>query len=143
MACSTITIDPIFAVRWENPEPQDLRRVDLAVAELHKRLGKPCLYLAIVPADAEAPSNEMRSAMIAGMSGMLEHCESIHFVIEGSGFKHTVLRSALAGILLVAGRRGRVFVHTTVQDALQAVAAHVKLEPSSILRTLRAQQFVA
>jgi hypothetical protein len=143
MACSTITIESIYAVRWDNPEPQDLRRIDFAIAELHKKLGKPCIYLAIVPQDAETPSNEMRSAMIAGMTAMLEHCESIHFVIEGSGFKHTVLRSALAGILLVAGRRGRVFVHTTVQDALQAFAAHAKLEPSSILRSLRTQQFVA
>lgn len=143
MACSTLTIEPVYVVRWDKPELQDLRRIDFAIAELHKQLGKPCVYLAIVPENAETPSNEVRSAMIAGMTPLLEHCESIHFVIEGAGFKHTVLRSALAGILLVAGRRGRVFVHTSAQEAVHAFSAQIRAEPSSLLRSLRTQQFVA
>jgi hypothetical protein len=142
MSCTTATVESVYAVRWDKPEPADLRRINMDVADLHKKLGRPCIYLAIVPEGAETPSNEMRSSMISTMETMLKHCDSIHFVIEGSGFKHTVLRSALAGILLVAGRRGRVFVHTTAQDAIQAFASQIRSDPSSLLRTLRTQQLI-
>lgn len=142
MACTTTTIDSIYAVRWDAPHERDVRKIVTDVTDLHKRLGRSCIYLAIVPQDGETPSNEVRSSMIESMDKMLEHCETIHFVIEGSGFKHTVLRSAMAGILLVAGRRGRVFVHTSVDEAIRAFAGSTKVDSATLLRSLRTHKLL-
>lgn len=143
MAYSSTTLENIHVVRWQTTEERDLRRIQSDVADLHKKMGRPCIYLALVPEDSETPSNQVRSAMIDSMAKMLEHCETIHFVIEGSGFKHTVLRSAMAGILLVAGRRGRIFVHTTAEEAVKHFPSSVRIDSGSLLRSLRTQQLIA
>ncbi len=137
MSCITAMIDSIFFVRWQRPEIRDLTHIQAEVSRVRGRHKGPIIYLAIVPTDADPPDTDVRKAMMDSMDGVLAHCEAMYFVIEGAGFKHSVLRSALAGILLVAGRRGRVFVETSVEDALADIAKRLRIESMSILRQAR------
>lgn len=138
MTCLSAQIDRVFVVRWARPETQDLTRIQSDIAAARARLRKPLLYVAIVPADADPPEPDVRRAMIDSMGGVLEHCDAMYFAIEGTGFKHSVLRSALAGILLLAGRRGRVFVLTDAAQALQEAAHKTDASTVRLLAEARA-----
>jgi hypothetical protein len=139
MSCRTAFVEPIFIVRWQTPTLEDLTLIQQEVERARKRVGRMLIYVAIVPADADPPDPPVRKAMIDSMDTVLEHCEVIYFAMEGRGFKHSVLRSALAGILLVAGRRGRVIVHVSASHAITEAARRAGVNESTILRSARAR----
>ena len=138
----TAVIDAVYFVRWQKPEISDLRRVQAEVASARARVDSPLAYVAIVPGDAEPPEPEVRKFMMDSMDEVLKHCQAMHFAIEGSGFKHSVLRSALAGILLVAGRRGRVFVHRSGELAAREACRTLGAEAAVVLQQARTQQLL-
>ena len=138
----TAVIDGVFFVRWQKPEITDLRRVQAEVASARTRFESPLAYVAIVPGDAEPPETEVRKFMMDSMDEVLKHCQAMHFAIEGTGFKHSVLRSALAGILLVAGRRGRVFVHRSGEIAAREACRTLGAEPIVVLQRARTQKLL-
>src|SRR5687767_12373197 len=139
MSCRTALIEPIFIVRWQTPTLEDLTLIQQEVERARKRVGRMLVFVAIVPADADPPDPPVRKAMMDSMDSVLEHCEAMYFAMEGGGFKNSVLRSALAGILMVAGRRGRVFVHVSASQAIAAAARRAAVDESTILRSARAR----
>lgn len=60
----------------------------------------------------------MRQTFADNMENVLGHCRTMHFVMEGEGFKHSILRNALATVLLVRGQRNRIYVHRSLGEAL-------------------------
>ena len=61
------------------------------------------------------------------MTDILQAIETVHFVMEGRGFAQSIKRSALSGVLLLGGKRGRVVVHSTVAEALRQIAPRLTL----------------
>jgi hypothetical protein len=39
----------------------------------------------------------------AGLAILCNNCEAVHFVVEGTGFKHTILRAILGANILAGG----------------------------------------
>jgi hypothetical protein len=117
----------VFFVRWLAPKVTDLPPVVKALSEARDALGTPVVYVAIVPADCEPPDDQLRRAFTIRMDEVLGHCVSMHFVMEGQGFKNSILRNALATVLMVRGQRNKVFVHRTLEEAL--IAANGRLDP--------------
>jgi len=111
----------VYVVRWEAPTALDVRAMEVEVSAFHREVVK-MHGLAIVPANTSPPDDATRKAMGRSMQTLLEHLETIHTVIEGSGFKHTILRSVMTGVTLVGGKRGRVFTHSTIPEAIQALS---------------------
>lgn len=73
----------------------------------------------------EAPpqSPELRRALAKFSEDSLAICSHVVVVLKGAGFTQTLKRSFIAGIMLVTGKRGRVFVASSIEDAL-AKAPH-------------------
>jgi hypothetical protein len=124
MSCRIEFFPPLFFVRWAAPSKADLPALNAQLADAHRKLGDPVTYIAIVPEDCEPPNDEMRAAFSDTMDEVLSHCSTMHFVMEGQGFKHSILRNALATVLLVKGQRRKVFVHRTLTEALNASNQH-------------------
>src|SRR5919206_90026 len=61
-----------------------------------------------------------RKAFIDRMDGVLKNCHTMHFVMEGHGFKSAMRRNALGMVLMVRGQRNKVFVHDSLDQALTA-----------------------
>jgi hypothetical protein len=135
-------VDRFFFVRWQQPELHDIPRIIREVAKARESVGKPLVYIAIAPEDSPAPDDNVRKAMMDAMEKMLEQCETLHFVFEGKGFSHTIKRSALTSILLASGKRGKVFVNDSVEDALATAPGRLRIEPATILRVARARGLV-
>jgi hypothetical protein len=118
VSCTIQLIRPVFFVRWKQPAMSDLALLGNKLEQAHEDNGRPVIYVAIIPEDCEPPNDAMRKRFADTMHEVLSHCRTMHFVMEGQGFKSAILRNALAAVLLVRGQRNKVFVHKTIEEAL-------------------------
>ena len=143
MAFVSATVGRLYVVRWQEPTEADVFRVEEEVAAFKRGIGKHAVHgLAIVPEATKPPDDRTRSAMSGSMSKLLDHLETMHTVIEGKGFKHSILRSAMTGIALLGGKRGRVLIHGTVGEAIDALAEQLGVAKQQ-LRSSLVEQGVA
>ena len=96
----------------------DIAQIKSRLAQAREQEGRDLVYIAIAPEDSAAPEEPVRKAFMNAMEDVLNYCQTMHFVMEGQGFKHSILRNALASVLLVRGQRTKVFVHRTLEEAL-------------------------
>lgn len=132
------TVDRLYVVRWDNPDTADVAAMEREVARVAGATSQRLRGLSIVPSSTTPPDDATRSAMGKSLPHLLEHLETMHVVIEGTGFKHTILRSAMTGIILVGGKRGRVFVHSDVESAIGALATALDMSAAQLRSRLTA-----
>ncbi len=135
MPYQSTMIGSALVVVWDRPELPDVRRVVGEVAHQRRRLDEPIIYVAYIPDATATPEPAVRDAMSRAMPELLECCESIVFVLEGTGFKMSIGRAALAGIMLASGHRGRVHITGTIEQASEHLPAPV----TAHLRALRSR----
>jgi hypothetical protein len=140
MSCVTGFVEPVLFVRWNVPEEADILKISKEVSASRAKASKDLCFIGIIPEDTPPPSTKVRSMMSETMDGMLAQFATMHVVIEGTGFKNSLLRSVAAGILLVSGKRGRCFVHANLDEALREAGKATKLDPASVRRKARALQ---
>ncbi len=131
MSYQSMQFGRLYLVRWGTATHDDVWSVLREVQRAHATYKQPLIGVAIVPADAEPPTDNVRAAMVKSLDDLLGCCERVYFVMEGSGFRQSVMRSVLAGLLLVGGKRGRIGVHDSVGVALglaAPLAGHSKEE---------------
>jgi len=122
------TLRSLYVIRWRTPTLPDVSHVERDVATFKATRPKKTIFgLAIIGADTTPPDSETRTAMGKSMSLLLESLETMHVVIEGQGFRHSILRSAMAGVILIGGKRGRVVIHRSVEEALPGLATELEL----------------
>ncbi len=130
----------LHVLRWlRSPTLADVQVVTREIERFGKTLGKPIVCVAIIPGSVEPPADDARKRMLDDLERLLKISDSVHFVIEGSGFKHVMLRSVVTGLILVAGRRGRIFVHGNLEDALRECGDLLTLPAATILASARAR----
>ncbi len=130
----------LHVLRWcSAPTLPDVQTVTREVEKFAKTVEKPIVCVAIVPGDVEPPADDARKRMIDDLERLLKVSDSVHFVIEGSGFKHVMLRSVVTGLLLVAGRRGRIFVHNSFTEAVRERGDLLTMPTATILASVRAR----
>lgn len=117
MPFETKTFSTGLVVVWDRPVLEDIRAIVDLVGTLRRRLGKPLTYVAYIPDAAATPEGSVRNAMTRSMDDLLENCETVVFVLEGSGFRMSIGRAALAGIMLASGNRGRVHIAASIEEA--------------------------
>ena len=146
MSCAIEFLPPVFFVRWKVPELADIRRIVTQLTTAHQSLGRPVFFISIIPGDSNPPDDRMRQTFIENKEGVLAHCRTMHFAMEGEGFKHSILRNALATVLLFRGQRNRLFVHRSLSEALisanQQAAPKEKFDVAAISRKAEAANLV-
>jgi hypothetical protein len=132
MTCVKGSIDDLYFVKWIAPEVGDTEQIMRDVRALHRATGKQLHYVAIIGAELEPPSEEVRASMRKNIDELLRYCASVHLVIEGKGFRRAMARSIGTGIFLLSKNRGRTFAHDTVEHAL----AKIGMDAGAIGKTL-------
>lgn len=144
MAFKTAYIEPVFFVRWIDPVPLDTHRVSDEFREARSRAGHPLVYIAIVPEECAVPDDATRAAMVSERDRVLPECSAMHIVMEGSGFKHAILRNAMAAMQLVAGSRDKkIVVGRTLDEALANASRTVPSEQRFSVATVLAKAMAA
>ncbi len=137
MSYRSMQLGRMYVVRWGTPAHEDIGMVLRELQRGHSALKKPLIGLAIVPADCQPPSDDVRAMMVRSLDDLLKCCERVYFVLEGSGFRQSVMRSVLAGLLLVGGKRGRIGVHDDVPSTVGLIASQVGHTREEILAEMR------
>lgn len=139
MPYTSMLMGRLHVVRWATPVMPDVDRILKEVQQAFETAKNPLVGISIVPADAEPPRDDVRAAMTRNMDALLKCSEYIYFVMEGSGFRHSIMRSVLAGLLLFGGKRGRIGVESDIDLAVQLASKRVGLTVPTILKEARAR----
>lgn len=118
MTCTRGHIDNLYFVRWIHPEVEDAHDIIEDVRALRAQRRETLHYFAIIGPDVDPPGEDVRASMKASIDDLLQHCATVHLVIEGKGFRRAMARSIGTGIFLLSKNRGRTFAHDSIEDAL-------------------------
>lgn len=143
MACVVAAINRGFVVRWLAPTLADVRHATVALDCAVRDAGRPVIFVGVIPVDSDPPAPATRHALDAALAHACATCESVHFIVEGDGFRHAVLRSILAANILATGRRGMVFVSSDVAGAIARVPPARRLELGAIMTLAAARNLVS
>lgn len=136
MPFQTVSTGSTIIVAWDRPMIEDVNAVVSLVHSANLPVdGTKLTYVAYIPDAMKAPEPEVRAAMVRSINKLLERCEHLHFILEGSGFGPSIGRSVMAGIILAAGQRGRIHIHASVEEA----DGHLSAEAVTRLSRLRIQ----
>jgi hypothetical protein len=134
MAYRSKLIDRVHILRWTDPQLGDVARLVLEIEQARTKVGAPLFGIAIAPVDCPPPSDEVRAAMGKRLKDILEAAESLHFVVEGAGFKSAAVRGIMTAMTMFTSARGKFFIHSTVEDALRGIAHRLTMGVPAILR---------
>lgn len=134
MTCTRGHIENLYFVRWIHPEAKDAEDIIDDVRALRAGRQEPLHYFAIIGPEVDPPGDDVRASMKSSIDDLLQHCATVHLVIEGKGFRRAMARSIGTGIFLLSKNRGRTFAHDTVEDALARAGL-----PEARIATVRAQ----
>ncbi len=126
----------VHLLRWLTPTFADVDTVIREIVSTHKSAGRPLVCLGIISDKIPPPDDRTRQAMVNSMEEIIARSEVVHFVVEGSGFKNSIMRSIVSGVLIVGGKRGKAIVHSTVPQAIAAFPPDLDKR----LITLKAEQ---
>jgi hypothetical protein len=127
MPYTSVTLGRIYIMRWA-AAPQtmtDYAKILAETAQIHQTEG-PVIAIGIIPVDMPSPDGEVRKVMNQRMNDLLANCEIIHYVVEGTGFKSSTLRSVATSLLLITGKRGKIVVHKSFSEALNALVPQLR-----------------
>jgi hypothetical protein len=133
MSCEYASIDRVFFVKWSEPTMEDVARVLAELDRATRKASKPLIFLAVIPEDCVPPPPFVRKALDRAMARTCVICDSVHFIVEGGGFKHTILRTILAANILATSRRGKVFVSSSAEEAVDRAPEGARVELASAM----------
>ena len=119
MAQRRMLVGRVLVVAWRSPEEADIRAISAEVAAEHARLGRPLLYQSVIGKQG-IPKGVVRDMIVGFYTTLLQHCDSMHIVIEGSEFEQSIKRSVIANVMLQIDTRGRIFIESTLPRVHQA-----------------------
>jgi hypothetical protein len=102
------------------PTPLALAALAAEIAQAHERSGAKLVYVSIIPREAAGVSADMRPVLAEFGRYVSSLSDSVHLVIESSGFAGTVMRSAVTGVLFAARAR-HVHVVSRFSEAFAAI----------------------
>ena len=95
-----------------------IRHVEAEVRRHHVSTGQPIVYVGVTSDASPPPSNEVRQALVASAKSLMPIVDRMYIVLEGTGFRGSVIRSVMAGMMLVSKMRGLVHTVASVDEAL-------------------------
>lgn len=107
-----------FVIRWGDPTPEDFVEVPRTVAELRESVGRPLIYLAVLPGEIGRIDDTGRKGFTELTEQVLEHSELVLIVFEARGFRGAMLRSALTAVTLLTRRRDTLKYLDSIATAL-------------------------
>jgi hypothetical protein len=134
------SFDQLLVVRWRDYRPDDLAAVRRRIAEMHRMLARPILYLSLIPDSPRVFSEAERAALADYLRDLLAcGCGVIHHVIDGEGFVASSRRSIVTNMALATARPEVFETHATLEDALAEIAGLLGRVPSELIADAKAR----
>ena len=129
----------VYMVRWELPTIDDL---DTSLGEVRaaaQAAGGPIVSIWMVGDAVPTPDYELKRSVAQRLPELLELSE-VHNVIEGKGWKTSILRVFLSRLAAARGMKERLFIHRSLEEALLALVPQLRrrqVPPRKILEDAR------
>lgn len=130
------TVGRLFVVLWTETTLSDLDRLRREILEFRRNSGQKIVYASISDAHTPPPGDRERKALVAMAEELMDNFEAIYMVLRADGFRGSVLRSAMAGMMLVSKVRKQVFVVATIEEVLHREGARLGVDASTVRRQL-------
>ncbi len=132
MSHVTASHEHFFVIRWGDPTPQDFLEVPRTVAELRERVGRPLVYLAVLPNEVGRIDDTARKGFTELTEQVLEHSEIVLIVFEARGFRGAMLRSALTAVTLLTRRRDTLKYLDSIATALTVAKDQLPADDAAV-----------
>jgi len=133
------TYDRVFFVRWNVlPRFAELDALVGRARQLRASLGRPLVYLAVIPEHVDVPQGATREALAEFGHRISAHVEIAYLVIEGEGLRIAVQRSVVTAIYALRRDMAPVRVRSTLDQALDEIAGFAHLDAMDLRRGLGA-----
>lgn len=126
----------MFAVLWEETTLADIEQLRREIPEARRSAGDKLVYLSISDSKTPPPGELERKAMVQLAEDMMPHYEALYIVLRADGFRGSVLRSAMAGMMLLSRHRKQVHVVSSVEEVLHREEASLGVDLSTARRQL-------
>ena len=131
------SFDNFFMVRWGVPEVADCEEIKARIPALRERAGKPLVYIAVMPADLPKLEDDHRKILMDLTEAVLPACHKLIIVMEGTGFRAAILRSAMTAVMLLTRRHDTLRVVDSLDVALELTDPWLPTDRRAIARVMR------
>jgi hypothetical protein len=134
--------DHLYAVRWRAYRMEDLQAVRRRIAEMHRILRRPILYLSLIPSSEYVFSDEERDMLTEYLRDLAQAgCSGIHHVIGGEGFVASSRRSIVTQMAMTVGASSavRFKTHASLEEALTDLATELRRVPEELIADAKAR----
>lgn len=133
MAFRHIHSKDYFLVLWGREVVlEDIAAVQRELDAVQATSQRAIVYIAIVPDGSQPPSPEVRRAMIKSISHP-ERCRAVYLVLEAQGLRAGIMRTVIAGMLLLLGGFSQ---NVFIRDSIGAVIKEQNERDAALLQKL-------
>lgn len=118
MSYKSCVLNGLFVLRWERPTVGDCTSYCQEIQQASQKQAKPLVGLFIMPENSTAPDDQFKKEQATLMPKIMQNLTFAIAVFEGTGFAASLKRSALVAILLLTGQRQKIFIRSSVEEAL-------------------------
>lgn len=139
MSYKSSVVDRVYMVRWDSPTLADSQAVLKEVQDLSRSQQRPLLCVVIIPETCKPPADEVRQHHRENMESFLASLELLQIVVEGSGFKSSILRSAVTSILFISSKRPKVKVYKAMEEAIEVLRDRIRIPIETLMLAARSK----
>lgn len=124
MAYLSGTVGRILFIRWTTIATIADMKAVLEEVRMHFQTdGQMMFVISVIPEGSSPgiPDAEVRSFINRATHLMMKYCGSIHTVIEGSSFTHSLMAGGLRAMMYVGGLKDKVFIERNIYTALDRI----------------------
>lgn len=102
-------IGPVCAAIWRNDvTPESFAKQRAALADAVQKFPGKAAFLCVIEPTSKPPSDELRKASVAMLDEHGDKLKRVALVIEGTGFRASLVRTVLSGLALTFSRRANM-----------------------------------
>ena len=127
MAYTHQLLGSLYFLRWlSTPTEADFARQLHELGEAYREQKTPLTYLSITPDTIDAPQGDARIALERFAGNAASYCSTVHLVLEGTGFRGTIIRSVVTAVIMARRQHKLVKIHASLDSAQRSIN-HIKI----------------
>ena len=128
--------DRLIVTRWVQPTPEGIRELSRLVRKQHEQREDKLFLASVIGPECPVPNNESRKTMAEEHDQLREILLSSRMVLLGQSIRQAMMRSVLAGLGMLLGRRVHYEIDTSANALFEAIEDKLALQRKQISRQL-------
>lgn len=137
----TCQAEDLFLVRWYKTDTASLEEIEWKFATACRAASRPLVYVSISADDTPPPDDTTRKKMLAGVDVILKDTNHFYVVLDSRGFRGSVQRTAMAGLMLLFKHSRQIKVCAGIEEVISDLRTHkIIVNPEKVRGAMEAAQ---